>query len=331
MAQADSMLREVNSHRETLSEYNRAWLDFRLAFVHGDHEGALAAIRIAANLAPESKAAYNRALKAYEAGYYHEALKAIEGLPVDRGPMRGFSGYWGVYTSILHVLGLYDRELQVGSTAQKTFSYKLTTFTPIVRALIASGKADSVGTVVRAAQGIPTDPIGWDYGHLLNEVAQEWNAHGQPDSARVYFEELRSWLSSGDRGPTSTARLIYTLYALHRFREAKELVVRARKQDPTSPEYLGLLALITVRLGDRAQAKLLADSLAVTKTPYSFGVGEMYLARIAAAEGKPDVAVAGIRAAFADGFPHSVDLHRDQDFLPLRSYRPFVDLLRSRD
>jgi tetratricopeptide (TPR) repeat protein len=326
-AQADSMLRQVNLRRESLSEYNRDWLDFRLAFVHGDHEAALAAIRKAAELAPESKAAYNHALKAYEAGYYHEALNSIEKLPTDHGAMRGFSGYWGVYASILHVLGLYDRELAVGLAGQKVFSYKLTTFTPVVRALVALHRWDSVSAVVRAAEGIPTDPIGWDFGHLLNEVAQEYNAHGKPDSAQVYFEKLRSWLNAANQTAATKARLTYTLYALGRFNEAQKLIVEAHRKDPRNPEFLGLLALVSLKLGDRNRADMLADSLSQQKGPYQFGLVDMYLARLAAAENQPEEAVARIRSAFAGGLPHNVDLHRDQDFQSLRGYAPFTDLL----
>jgi len=330
-ARADSMLQEVNRHRQGLSEYNRAWLDFRVAFVRGDHEAGLAAIRIAAGLAPGSKAAYNHAGKAYDAGYYNEALTAIEALPADRGPMRGFSGYYDVYTSILHALGRYDQEYAVGLAAKKIYSYKLTKFTPIVRALIARGRLDSLGIVVRAAQGIPTDPVGWDYGHLLNEVAEELGAHGHPDSATAYFESLRKWLKANDRNGANRTRLVRTLYSLGRFEEARTLLLSSALSDRTRSDYLGMSGLLATKMGQTSSAKLIADSLAKSEGLYDFGTREMYLARLAAVTGDRDGAVARIREAFAAGFAHNLVLHRDIDFARLRSYPPFVQLVRSRD
>ncbi|HVD59229.1 MAG TPA: hypothetical protein VNC11_00025, partial [Gemmatimonadaceae bacterium] len=330
-ARADSMLRTVNLRRQELSEYNRAWLDFRLAFVHGDHEAALAAIRIAAKLAPESKAAYNRAGTAYDGGYYHEALAAIEALPSDRGPMRGYAPYSDVYTSVLHVLGLYDREYSVGVAAQKAYSHRLLKFSPIVRGLIGAGRLDSLAVVVRAAQGIRTDPVGWDYGHFLGEVAEELGAHGFPDSATVYYEQMASWLKDNDRGAATRWRLVKTLYTLGNFREARALLLPLRTHDRANPEYLGMTGLLAIKAGHLNAAKQIADTLLRFKEPYDFGTREMALARMAAALGDRDLAIARIREAFGSGFNHNLLVHRDPDFAPLRDYPPFIQLIRSKD
>ena len=92
-ARADSLLRTVDRRRATLSEYHRAWLDYRRALIAGNHEGALAAIRLAAKAAPESKAAYNYAAEAFQSGHLREALATVDRLPSDRGGRRGLRNH----------------------------------------------------------------------------------------------------------------------------------------------------------------------------------------------------------------------------------------------
>ena len=89
-ARADSLLSIVDRRREQLTAYDRAWLDYRIAFVRGKPEQELAAIRDAARLAPGSKAVYDHAVTAFQTGHVHEALAAIRALSPDRGVMRGF-------------------------------------------------------------------------------------------------------------------------------------------------------------------------------------------------------------------------------------------------
>jgi serine/threonine protein kinase/tetratricopeptide (TPR) repeat protein len=328
---ADSLLKQVNDRRQGLSDYNRAWLDYRIGFVHGNHEVALTSIRRAARISPESKAAYNHAAEAYTAGHYREALSAIQAIAPERGSMRGFFGYWGIYCSTLHVLGLYDREYKVGLAAGGFYPDRLTKFTPLVRALIGAGRLDSVGIITRAAQGLPTDPIGWDYGHLLNEVAEELSGHGHPDSAVVYFEQLRKWLQANDNGPGRRIRLVRTLYALGRVDQARQLLLSLREKDPHNPEYLGMMGLLMAKAGHRKTAALIADTLAATREKYEFGVRGLYLARIAISLGERDAALARLREAFADGLPHNLSLHRDIDFQSLHGYSPFEKLVASKD
>ena len=56
----------------------------------------------------------------------------------------------------------------------------------------------------------------------------------------------------------------------------------------------------------------------------------MARARIAAALGEPDEAVALVRDALASGYRHSLALHRDVYLEPLRDYPPYQELTRPR-
>jgi serine/threonine-protein kinase len=328
---ADSLLQTVNERRESLSEYDRAWLDYRLAFVHGDHEAALAAIRSAANQAPGSKAAYNHAVEAFLSGHVREALATVQALPADRGPMRGFSPYWDIYGAILHALGQYSKELETGVAARQLYPDRLTRITPIARALAAAGQLDSLRREVRKAEQLPTDPVGWDYGHLLGEVAEELRAHGHPNEAEKYFEQLRGWLAANDRGPTTRWRLVRTLYSLGRRSEARQHLVALRRSDPANVEYLGMEGLLYARDGDRNRAQTVLDSLTKSRLPYDFGAGRLYAARIAAVLGYRDLAITRLRDAFLQGRSYDLALHRDVDFESLNGYPPFEQLKRGKD
>lgn len=330
-SRADSLLSAVSDRRESLSKYDRAWLDYRLAFVRGNHERALAAIREAAREAPQSKAAYNHAVEAFLSGHVREALAAVEALPPDRGAMRGFSPYWDIYGAILHALGLYDKEYDVAVAARKAYPDRLTRFTPLVRAEAARGQLGPLARTMREAAGIPTDPVGWDYGHLLAEAAEELNAHEHANAATVYFEQLRQWLQANDRGPSSRWRLVKTFYAQGQLNVARAQLASLRRLDPTNAEYLGMTGLLYSRTGERAAAQVIMDSLSRRRVPYEFGTGSLYRARIAATLGHRDLAVSALRAAFAEGRSYELSLHRDIDFESLRGYPPFEQLKRGKD
>jgi tRNA A-37 threonylcarbamoyl transferase component Bud32 len=330
-ARADSLLQQVDARRRSLSGYDQAWLDYRLAFVHGNHEMALNAIRAAAEQAPLSKAAYNHAVEAFLSGHVREALSALNALPPDKGAMRGFSPYWDIYGAVLHALQLYDREFDVGLAALKLYPDRLTRYTPLVRAQAARGQLNELALTMREAQGIRADPVGWDYGHTLAEAAEELNAHGHPKESRQYFQQLRQWLTANDRGPPWKLRLVKTFYALGNFDEAGKRLAELRAADTLNTEYIGLTGLLFSKAGRRAPAQAIMDTLALRRAPYDFGMSSLYRARIAASLGQNDVAVAALRDAFSQGRSYDLTLHRDADLQTLRGYAPFEDLKRGKD
>jgi tetratricopeptide (TPR) repeat protein len=330
-ARADSLLDRVDQRRAQLTPYDRAWLDYRLAFVRGNHEQALAAIREAARVAPPSKAAYNHAVEAFLSGHVHEALTTLEALPSDRGPMRGFSPYWDIYGAVLHSLGLYDREYDVSVAAQKAFPTRLTRYTPLLRAQIARGDIKGVAGTLEEAKRLPTDPLGWDYGHTLAEVAEELRAHAHPAEAAIYLEQLRRWLVEKDRAPASRWRLVRTLYWQGQYSDARRELTPLRLSDPGNPEYLGMSGLLSSRMGQSEAALAAMDTLQKRHLPYEFGLPSVYRARIAASLGDREAAVGSLAAAFEEGRSYELSLHRDIDFESLRGYPPFVALIRGKD
>ncbi|MDQ6872272.1 MAG: protein kinase [Gemmatimonadota bacterium] len=330
-SRADSLLQQVNARRGRLSAYDQDWLDYRLAFVHGNHELALTAIRAAAKKAPMSKAAYNHAVEAYLSGHVREALSALEALPPDKGAMRGFSPYWDIYGAVLHSLQLYAREYDVGRAALKLYPDRLTRYSLLVRAQVARAQLTDLASTMREAQRVGADPMGWDYGHTLAEAAEELSAHGHPRESREYFQQLRAWLRANDRGPPSKLRLVKVLCALGNLDEAAKALAELRRADTSNTEYLGLTGLLFSKSGRRAPALAIMDTLAMRRVPYGFGMASLYRARIAASLGLNDVAVVALRDAFSQGRSYDMTLHRDPDLQPLRGYPPFEEILRGKD
>jgi tetratricopeptide (TPR) repeat protein len=330
-SRADSLLQQVNIRRGALSSYDQDWLDYRLAFVQGNHELALNAIRAAAKQAPMSKAAYNHAVEAYHSGHVREALSALDALPADKAAMRGFSPYWDIYGAVLHALERYDREYDVGLAALKLYPDRLTRYSLIVRAQAARGQLTDLASTMREAQRIRPDPVGWDYAHALEEAAEELSVHGHPSESRQYLQRLRGWLTANDKGPLSKLRLVKTLYALGDLDATARGLAELRTADSSNTEYIGLTGLLFSKTGRRVAARAIMDTLAVQHAPYEFGMASLYRARIAASLGLNDVAVAALREAFSQGRSYDLTLHRDPDLRALRGYAPFDKILRGRD
>ncbi len=330
-SRADSLLQRVNSRRDDLSGFHRAWLDYRLAFVRGNRDAALTAIRIADRDAPQSKASYNHALEAFYSRYFSEALAAIKSISPDHGAMRGFAPYWEFYGTILHSLGRYNEELDIGKKSRALYPDRLTSLRSVSRALAALGDIDSLSVITDQARGMPVDPVGWDYGHTLNEVAEELDAHGHHAEARLYFAKLERWLqerpaNSANAGP----RHVRSLLALGNLdkaeREAKLLV----RSDSTNAEYVGLSGLVFSREGKRDEASSAVQLLTSMQQPYQFGVTSLYRARILSRLGDQAGAMSALEKAFVEGKSYDLSLHRDPDLVALRAYSPFQQLIKGR-
>lgn len=330
-ARADSLLSVVQRRRATLSEYHQAWLDYRLAFVRGERLVALRAIRRAAELAPQSKAAYNHAVEAMQTGHVHEAAAALEALPSDRGAMRGFPPYWGLFAATQHALGRFDRERDAGAALMRGYPDRISSLVPEARARAARGELSQLDALVRQAAGMPRDPIGFDNGILLVEAAEELNAHGRPEAARDYLRRARAWLLTQPDNPAMRWRLAQVNYALGRWAEARTLIQALRASDARNIDWLAMSGLLDARTSRAAAARAVMDTLRLVKRAYDRGASPTYRARIAAVLGDKDVAVSQLQEAFAAGRAYQLWLHRDPDLILLRGQPQYDQLVRGRD
>jgi hypothetical protein len=332
-AAADSVLDVLERMRDRLSTHQEHWVDYRRALMKGDHQGALRAARLVAAEEPASKAVYNHALQALQAGHVEEAAHALGTLPTRGGPMRGWVSYWDLLGSIHHLNGDFAAELEAGRGARRANPARLSAFVPSVRALAAGGRTDEIETLLGEARQLPPDPAASE-ATLLREAAEELRAHGRGSDARRYWERSLLWSEAHpsriDTQPAGRFRAAETLYALGRYADAAGLADSLIAAPEPSVEYLGLRATLAARLGDRELARSLTQRLAAAPRSYSFGIPTVWQARVAAILGQRDSAVALLRTAFQEGREYDLWLHRDTDFATLRDYAPFVELTRPR-
>ena len=328
-AAADSVLDILERHRARLSPHQQRWFEYRRALMAGRHEAALVAVREVAREEPASKAVYNHALQALQAGHLDEALGALQSLPPRGGPMLGWVSYWDLLGTIHHLRGDHDAELDAGREAQTANPTRKLALLPSLRGFAALGRLAEVDSLLAAANRLPRD-AALSEGDLLREVAQELQAHGQPAAAARYWE--RSLLASppGDAGePAAVLLRAATLYALARLADAaRPLDSLLGSATGPPPDALGLRGVLAARQNDPPRVRILARRLAAIPPRYNFGVPTVWRARIAAALGQRDSAVTLLRQAFAEGREYDLWLHRDQDLAPLRDYPPFLELTR---
>lgn len=335
-AQAESLLSIMESRRSLLSDYERAWLDYRLAFLAGNHAAALSAIRRAANLAPDSKAAYNHAVTAFQSGRADEALTVLTAIPAERGPMRGFLPYWNLLGAVYHTLARYKVESEVGERERNLYPDRLFAYLPTLRSLAANGQTEEIDRTLNRMMSLPTDPLGLTYGEILRETAEELRAHGYVEAARRMFERTYSWYSSpqlyvdpgtlrmdvrrtGDTRSVNRRMLARTAYALAKYTVLDSLLTLLRAENQGDAELLALDGLLAARRGQHVAAAAVAESLSTIEERYQFGAITLHRARIAAALGDRRGAAALLRQAFTEGAPHHLWLHRDLDLASVQS------------
>jgi tetratricopeptide (TPR) repeat protein len=327
-AAADSVLDVLQRMRDRLSLHQQHWVDYRRALMAGDHEGALQAVRLVAAEAPASKAVYNHALQAMQAGHLDEAEAALRTLPSRGGPMAGWVSYWDLLGSIHHLRGDFAAEREDGQEARRANPGRIFAYVPSVRALAATGNTNEIESLLTDARQLPSDPSASE-ATLLREAAEELHAHGRTAEAIRYWE--RSLLSASAhplRGDPADGQFLraQTLYALGRYRDAVVIADSLMAGPGTSVDQVGLRAVLAARLGDRDLVRTLDRKLAAEPRPHGFGVAAVWQARIAAVLGERDSAVALLRTAFAEGREYDLWLHRDVDLEVLRAYPPFVTL-----
>jgi TolB-like protein len=326
-AEADSLLARIAPYKERLSDYERHWLEYRLAFNAGDRPRALQHIRLAAASAPGSKADYNLAIEALEGGMLDEALQALRRLAPDRGAMRGWTPYWDVLTSLHHLQGAHRDELQAARRARKQYGDRLAHLES--RALAALGRHDeALNRVAEALAG--TDDI--TAVAILREAADELRTHGAPRHALRLEQQLvarTSGLRTAVTAETQLARVM-ALLALNRPEAASKLADSLADANPNHLPSLGAAAVVAERLGQRDRARDVEARLAGENALYLFGLHHQQAAFIAAARNDPITAAARLELALSAGRPFDLWLHRHAFLQAVQSHPAVAALVRRR-
>jgi tetratricopeptide (TPR) repeat protein/TolB-like protein len=330
VAAADSITRLLTARRDRLSALERHFLDWRVANIRGDMPGYLAAARRAHQLTPGSApSALMHAQGAERNNLPREAIAAIEEID-ERGPLAGWGGYWGDLTGAYHMLGDYPGELAAARRGRARLPNMGTLWTE-VRALAATGKVDDVLARFEESVALPATSA-MTPGDLMERASLELRTHGHTQPARAAADRAVAWYRSRPVSEQATEPqrhgLARALTLVGRFDEARAVAERLVGDDPTNPDFLGLLGVVLARQADRGGAERLSARLDSLRQPYLRGRHTFWRARIAAALGERERAVALLRQALEQGVVYSADLHAIREFDTLRDDRAFQELLR---
>jgi tetratricopeptide (TPR) repeat protein len=330
-AQSDSLVGILEGFRNRLSEYDRHWLDYLTARVAGDYPEALRAIRRAAELAPGSKAAYNRALMAVRNNRPQEALDALLSLDPERGPMRGWRSYFEVLVRAYWALDKHDKALEVAQRYREAYGDDPSTLGREGLALAGLGRVEEVNALLDDLIALPVQ--GLSQGSWMRNIAVYQRRHGQTAAAQTTIDRAIQWYET--RTPETQARAAWrlnyawALYVADRWDEAYSVVKPLSEEFPENFIYRGLVGVLAACRGDQEEAFQISQWLEALDRPYLRGSHKIWQALIAGVLGDGESAVALARQAVAEGVQYAPPWNVFHiGFDSLRDYPPFQELMR---
>ena len=204
-------------------------------------------------------------------------------------------------------------------------------------ALIALGRLPELDDVFRRAEAAnPVWRAGFSAGDLLRYASQELRAHGhRPAAVQTAERAVRFYRTRTDvpkPAGDDLADLALSLVLAENWADARDVYGRLLRDRSSGFEFQGWIGVIAARLGDEAGARRQIDQLAHIDRPHLLGAHHYARARVLAALGDGEAAVAVLRLAFSQGeFWVNGRIHRDLAFESIRDYAPFREFLKSRD
>jgi tetratricopeptide (TPR) repeat protein len=253
------------------------------------------------------------------AGHFREAaessLKWYDGA-FDKAGLIGF--FWTDLLVSLHLLDEHETELEHARTARQYNPSSQGAFTFEARALAALGRVDDLRELLGEAETHASD---FSVGYVIREAGLELRVHGQPDLGDELIAESVSWY---EETGSSGSGYAWSLFALGRFQEARDICESRLVESPDDDTYLGILGSAAAALGDSETALAMEARLAELEArPYVFGGPARWQATIAAQLGDQDRAVELLREAYGHGASYGAWLHNVPQFDGLRGYPPF--------
>jgi serine/threonine protein kinase len=321
-ALADSIARVVEARRD-VSRSDRALSDYLRAEINGDFETCYRIIRDESQRDSLWLSLYLAGLNADRTNRPRAAVAAL----LAAGPAPdGWTGGLANLTTAYHQLGDFEKELQAGRQGNVVYA--------VVRAAAASGNVTLVRAMLDSIERTSIDtvntPANWMY-----DAAVELRTHGDIVDANAMLVRARAWLTS--RPPDEEVRrrarrrlAADVLFALGRVDSARARYIELATSDTTDIPARGRAGTTAARLGDTLTAARVSNELSRLRILYMHGSNTYWRAAIAATIGEKELAVRLLRQSFSEGISMSGGVHRQQEFLSLRGYAPFDDLMRPR-
>lgn len=323
----DTLLTTLDRRRAELTDYHDALRGFLRAILAGDVRSAGDAAIRAAELAPDSRAAYDAALTQFWMGRPTEARTRLEVMSPDRGAMVGWPSYWTNLAHARHLTADYAGELLAAREMRRRHPTLRVAWTLETRALVGLGDRRALDSLLTAADTL--DPhVYWSQAAMLIVAGDELAAHGDTAGGRVLLERADRWLVERRREqPENSDHLIWhgaVLHSLARYAEARVVLDELARRMAGRTPFVEQAAMAAVRAGDtEALARVPAPA------PYDLAVRRVAEARMAAARGDGARATALMRDALRAGYRSWPWLHGVgwRDFLPLQGDTAFARLV----
>ena len=338
-ATVDSLASVLMPRRAELAPYDRAVLDLHAALVGGELAGIYNAARAAADIAPQSIIAANHLpFAAIALNRPAHALDYLERIDIERGEASRLPVYWAALSAALHMLGKYDRQIEVGEEVRLRFPDDSRSYYYEVRALAGQGRFARLDEVLREAQRIPINTEWGSHALSLYRLAgDELMAHGHTDQARkVYNQGVRAY----ERAPAALQGIkkhqfdmADLFYKVGRLDEARRIFEHLLANGPVMGarplDIRARIGIVAALQGDRSSAAAIDRWLSDPGLPYLKGTNTDYRAQIAAALGDNAAAVRLLRQATAEGT--GFGLHRHTVYASLRGYGPYDELIKPKN
>ncbi|MGI8619547.1 MAG: protein kinase domain-containing protein [Gemmatimonadaceae bacterium] len=342
---ADSVINVLQQHRAELNNSDRRFFDWFLALRRGDMRGTYVTAKEMMRSSPGSAhAVWESALAAVRTNRPREAVQLFDRPELTRRPEGAllFQGYWSWKGAALHLMGEYEKELQVARDGRKIAS--LARGLAFTEARAQAGLGNSAEALRVAGTFVDgSAPLG-NSMPVMREIVQELAAHGQPEAARTLAERAveayRASQSSGGATIENRFNVASILYATGRIDEARAMIADLASADSSAFPIIasdvnvhGLLGVLSARAGDRPGAERISGNLEARHLdPVFRPLGTYWRARIAVVLGDRKGALTILRRAHSEGFiaVQAISgrfLHSDPDLRSLGSMPEFRELI----
>jgi tetratricopeptide (TPR) repeat protein len=321
---ADSLTEILEANSDQLSEYDRHWMRYQRGNIDGDHEAALRAIGSAAEIAPQSRAAYIHSYLLELLNRPRDVLDVLAAIDPNRGGMRGNWLYWIRTIRAHHNLGEHSQEFEASQMAREQYPEVPVFGRREVVALAAQGRIEDAMRLLE------------EYGNIRlwthNWVAGELWTHGYTEEARQLYNEIvessRALSADAAAQEGNMYWLADALYHSERWAEARNVLEELVTAFPDDADNLGLLGVTVARLGNRERALDISERLSAMEQRFYLDRRTVWRARIAAVLGEQVGAVRLLQQAYHQGWVEPQMVFRSVEFESLRDHPEFQELMR---
>ena len=332
-SESDSVLRLAARSRDRLGRYEQLFLDYRRHDLAGEFGLALDKARELSRIAPGSEATFMVGTMALRLFRPNEALRALAEVDPDRGFLKGWDGYWGYPMQAHMMLDQLDLALADAREGRRRYPDSRQAIHQEVTVLSAMGNEAEVNRLLDIEDGLPESP-GLPLPRTIRGAATIFRAYGFDSAAHRMAERAVSLLPNKDTsaaGDENRLILVEALYLLERYADARPIVSVMERRAPDDMTWRGYSGLLSARLGDRSAADSVMRRLAEDRRPFAFGRGALWRARIEAALGQEQQAIALLRTGLAQGLAYDqAFISAVPDFRGFSKHAEFRELFRPR-